>query len=226
MAERACWAASSGVLGRSVGESWGVPAFVWSFAVSVRWTADLSALDHTHTSLPLRMTSDSPEPPTRATRAWVGPPVTWPVRPARSGRPRFAVWTTVPDSCRVADCWTSTSSWAAVRGCRPESALAVRVATRVPAAMRTTAPAGRAQRAMGWSANGLTGPLSDVRPVTVLRASAVWCEAKRGRPGRGGDHAADRPRRVTPVLLAVGGVEPAREGRVGTGVLHHDVGRD
>src|SRR5690349_13552694 len=73
-AASAFWAASSGVLGRSVGDVDGLPALAASFALKVWWTADLSALDQTQTSLPFRMTSDSPEPPTRATRACAGPP--------------------------------------------------------------------------------------------------------------------------------------------------------
>ena len=74
MAAKALWAASSGVFGRSVGETWGVPLSFWASAGDSVWcTADLSWLDQTQTSLPLRMTSDSPDPPTSATRAWLGP---------------------------------------------------------------------------------------------------------------------------------------------------------
>ena len=42
-------------------------------AGSVMCVADLSWLDHSQTSLPLRMTSDSPDVPSRATRVRSGP---------------------------------------------------------------------------------------------------------------------------------------------------------
>src|SRR3954454_11926745 len=44
-----------------------------SSAGRVVCVADLSWLDHSQTSLPLRMTSDSPDEPSRATRVRAGP---------------------------------------------------------------------------------------------------------------------------------------------------------
>ncbi len=96
------------------------------------------------------MTSDSPLLPTRASRWRVGPssqtrhvcvPETSEVsellaEPDRPGPPDQAgelgqaeveVCTTVPDRLETSACWTSASSWAAVRGGSPASALAVLV---------------------------------------------------------------------------------------------------
>ena len=114
--------------------------------------AVLSWLDHSQTSVPLRMTSDSPSVPSRASADAVRPGVPEPQRvgardqrgqvelpdppadepplpdpePAeaplmapRAGTPRSALCTTVPERPSRRACWTSTRSWAAVRGGEP-----------------------------------------------------------------------------------------------------------
>src|SRR6476469_1238134 len=189
---RAAAAASSGVRGTPDGSGPGTPgegefsgrllvapARAWS-ASSLWCTADLSALDHSQTSAPLWMTSDSPLPPMRASRWRVGPssqirhvcvPDTSevievlaepgrpePARPGISGRPRSEVCTTVPDRLETFAVRTSASSWAAVRDGSPLSALAVWLTVRATAPMTPTAATGSAQRVRGWSRKMLMGP--------------------------------------------------------------------
>jgi len=125
------------------------------------------SLDQVHRSVPFRTMSDSPRVPSSASRCCSSPAyqtrsvcdpeiseVKSELSPGasceRSGRPRSAFCTTVPEMLvRLAVC-TSTRSSAALRGGSVDVASAeIAVSAVAPSAMATIAP-GTAQRIAGW----------------------------------------------------------------------------
>ena len=159
IAASACSAAWPGVNEEATG-------LASSWAGSVRCLAVLSALLQVQASRPERITSVWAKSPIRAIRVRSGaayqiwavcePVISevsesdvdrpWPPR-GRSGRPRRAVWTTVPENGWSTAARVEASSSAAVRGGRAGAAPATNgVTTRAAATMAAPMP-GRAQRA-------------------------------------------------------------------------------
>src|SRR3954468_1313755 len=111
----------------------------------------------------------------------------------RAGTPRSARCTTVPDKPSRRAFWTSTRSWAAVRGGRGESAWAeITPAAPAPPTTATTATPGTAHRRAGWVLKMLMATSCATWAESALRdpdpgspAVAGWGRETAGGGGRG-----------------------------------------
>ena len=82
-----------------------------------------------------------------------------PATPGSAGSPRSAVCTMVPERPSSRACWTSTSSWAALRGGSESRALAVMAEMADPAVVSSpTATSGASHRSAGRRENTVMRP--------------------------------------------------------------------
>src|SRR3954454_21982189 len=137
--------------------------------------------------------SELPDPPADEPPPLAPDPEPEPAMAPRAGTPRSARCTTVPDRPSRRAFWTSTRSWAAVRGGRGESAWAeITPAAPAPPTTATTATPGTAHRRAGWVLKMLMATSCATWAESALRdpdpgspAVAGWGRETAGGGGRG-----------------------------------------